>query len=554
MSRHVSPPRAAPGATGSAQARPRRRPPALPGKQVAQPARRRLIALLVAPGRGRIAGPCLAAGVLVALSLPPFGFWIRAGLGHAVLYVRLIGLSARQRAVAGAAAGIGLLALSLLWAWEFSAPGYVAMTIAETAMLTVCIVAIPPRRGTALAFPAAIVAFEAWISAWPFGGVPLGTIALGQVGGPLGQAARLGGPLLLTALACVCGVAIGEAFRAVRGAPRHGTAALASGALAALVAAWSVAAPDGGNGIAEVRAALVQGGGQRGLSQLEVAPSVVYDAQVRASAGLRRPLDLVLWPEDVIALDQPLAGTYQDRQLGALARSLGSTVVAGVTVDVGATRFLNQAVAWGPSGSIIATYEKIHRVPFGEYVPFRGFFAHFANLSAVPRDAIPGTRPNLIRTPAGPLDVMVSYEVFFSYLGRNGVRDGGQLMIVPTNTSSYLTGQVPAQEIAASRLQAISGGRDLLQSAPTGYSAVIDNHGRVLARSSLGTRDRIVATVERRDGSTLYVRFGDVPVLALMAAGFAAAWALAGWDLAGRDLAGRELTKRGRRRSGAQGR
>jgi apolipoprotein N-acyltransferase len=66
-------------------------------------------------------------------------------------------------------------------------------------------------------------------------------------------------------------------------------------------------------------------------------------------------------------------------------------------------------VAWGPTGHVVGVFEKVHRVPFGEYVPFRSFFAHFADLSGVPTDAVPGDGTGLMRTPAGPLGLMVSF-------------------------------------------------------------------------------------------------------------------------------------------------
>ena len=77
----------------------------------------------------------------------------------------------------------------------------------------------------------------------------------------------------------------------------------------------------------------------------------------------------------------------------------------------------------------------------------------------------------MLTTPAGKLGTMISYEVFYADRGRSPVRAGAQVLIVPTNTSSYATAQVPTQEIAASEVQAVQQGRDLLQSAPTGYSA-----------------------------------------------------------------------------------
>ena len=161
----------------------------------------------------------------------------------------------------------------------------------------------------------------------------------------------------------------------------------------------------------------------------------------------------------------------------------------------------------------MARFEKVHRVPFGEYIPDRAFFSHLANLSAVPLDAIPGHGDGLLKTPTAPIGTMVSYEVFYAARGRIATRAGAQVLIVPTNTSSYSNSQVPTQEIAASRLQAIAEGRDLVQASPTGFSAIVDHDGVVESRSSLGTRQVLFGDVRLRTGATVYERLGDLPVL-----------------------------------------
>ena len=290
---------------------------------------------------------------------------------------------------------------------------------------------------------------------------------------------------------------------------------------------WGAFAPDGGPPVRTLRVAVVQGGGRRGLSDLQVRPSVVYAAALQETMKVRPPVQLVLWPEDVVALSQPLRGSPEAAQLSQIARSLHATLVAGVTEPVGITQFRNEVAAYSPSGALVAVFEKVHRVPFGEYVPWRSFFSHLANLQAVPRDAVPGHGSGMIETPAGPVAVLVSYEVFFPDRGRSGVRAGGQLILVPTNTSSYSSEQAPAQEVAASRLQAIEEGRDLLQAAPTGYSAVLDNHGGVLQQTRLSVPAVLQAAVALRDGATLYTRTGDMPTVLLALCAVLAGWAVA---------------------------
>jgi apolipoprotein N-acyltransferase len=130
----------------------------------------------------------------------------------------------------------------------------------------------------------------------------------------------------------------------------------------------------------------------------------------------------------------------------------------------------------------------------------------------------------LMRTPAGPLGTLVSFEVFYASRSRTSVRAGAQLLIVPTNTSSYAAAQVPTQEVAADAVQAVETGRDLVQAAPTGYSTVVDHVGRVRQRSDLGQPAVLTATVALRRGFTVYDHLGDLPVVVLALLALAAGW------------------------------
>jgi apolipoprotein N-acyltransferase len=297
--------------------------------------------------------------------------------------------------------------------------------------------------------------------------------------------------------------------------------------LVAGVALLGAAAAPEGRPRGRLRVALVQGGGERGLLAVEREDTgEVFAAHLRASRRIDPPVDLVLWPEDVVDVSGPVRATEEDDELARLARRLDTTLVAGVVEDAGRTRFRNAAVAWGPGGRIVARYDKVHRVPFGEYIPFRSLIDRVADLGAIPRDAIAGTGTGLLDVPAAQLGTLISYEVFFEDRARAAVRDGAEVLIVPTNASSFRTGQVPAQELAAAQLRALETGRTVLQAAPTGYTAVVDWRGEVLERTRLGGPAVLQRTVARRSGQTWATQLGPRLGVTLAVLTLVLAWLL----------------------------
>ncbi len=461
-------------------------------------------------------------GLLLALSLPPWpsptGTWWLGIMGGAVLFAAVDGRRLRFRLGGGLAAGLGLYLPGLWWMRDFSLPGFVVTVLLEAAILAAALAVMPragPRGPRTAAFAAAVVLAEAVRGVWPFGGLPLAGIELGQAAGPLAPAARLGGRLLLVGLVALAGAGLAVLLTPVR--RRRGDRVLpgltALGLVVAAATAGAVA--PAGRLAGQLTVALVQGGGERGLRAVDTDSAPVFDAHLAASAAVGPGADLVLWPEDVADVDGAFAGSDEATALAALAAMLRATLVVGIVEDVGDDRFRNASVAFGPDGRVVDRYDKVHRVPFGEYIPARSLVARLADVSAVPRDAIAGRGPGVVDTPVGRFGVLISYEVFFQDRGRDAVRAGGRLLLVPTNASSYRDAQVPAQQLAVARLRALETGRWVVQAAPTGYSAVVDHRGRVLARSGLGGAAVLRHDVHLRTGRTVFVGLGAAPVVLL---------------------------------------
>ncbi len=104
--------------------------------------------------------------------------------------------------------------------------------------------------------------------------------------------------------------------------------------------------------------------------------------------------------------------------------------------------------------------------------------------------------------------------------------DGGEILLVPTNASSYSSTQMPALELAAARMRAIETGRWVLQAAPTGFTAAVDQRGRVRQRTDLGRRQVLHVDAARRSGATPYTRLGDGPFVVGALLALSLAWAL----------------------------
>jgi apolipoprotein N-acyltransferase len=480
----------------------------------------------ITPGaRWGSAGLGLLGGALATVSLPPFGLWPLGILGVAVFLLACEDRPVGSRALSGFAFGLGLFVPSLWWAQHFNWYGAVLLMIVEAAFFAAAAVAMTPGRGRTLSAVGAFVLVEALRQSWPLGGLPIGGVALGQTNGPLLPLARLAGPVgivlgIVVAAAGVRTLLTALAVRNTEGLEAARRATLAAGLLAFVVVCCVLGAlaPDGGPPIAQRRAAAVQGGGARGTSAEQVDPTSVTRATLAATDEVPAGTQLTVLPEDVVGLDRPLAGSWQAAALSAQARRLSTTLLAGVTTPGSPTTFHNFVVAYGPDGRLLGRVEKVHRVPFGEYVPARSLIAHFATLSGVPADAIVGTRPEVLQTPAGRLGVLISFEVFFADRSGDAVAHGATLLVVPTNTTSYPSSQMPAQELAAAKLQAVMRGRDLVQASPTGYSALIDNHGQVLERSQLSQHAVLSGVVSLRKGATPFSRIGSWPSLAIAAA------------------------------------
>jgi apolipoprotein N-acyltransferase len=482
----------------------------------------------------------LGGGFLVALSLPPWGWWPLAVVGIVVFEIAL-GTEPRRSARfwRGTAFGFGWLAMGMGWMWQLTVPGYLAASVIFAALHGVAALAAPTGRWRVLGRPAAQSLVEALRFSFPFGGVPLASLGIAQASGPLAGIARVGGVILITWVVFQLGFAIGAMIEAVRWRQPDW---IAFGGVTAAVAVLAVSflAPRGAATGRSLDVAAVQGGGEQGTRAIDVPSEVVTARHLEATRSIQpdATLDMVLWPENVIDTSN-FATSAELTALTAEAARLGVPIAVGVTEDVPDRpgRITNAQVVVTPSGAVTSRYDKVRRVPFGEYVPLRGILdAIGAPVDQVRTNAIAGTEPAVIELPDGtPMGVVISWEVFFGGRARDGVKAGGEVILNPTNGASYTGTIVQTQQVASSRLRAIETGRWVVQASPTGFSEFVSPDGEVIDRTSVSEQAVIRHQVELRTGRTWYVNLGDAPWIVLLLLTLAASWALTLVDRSRRD-------------------
>jgi apolipoprotein N-acyltransferase len=439
-------------------------------------------------------------------------------------------VSARYRAGLGFMFGLGWLAMGCGWMWQLTIPGYIAAALVFAGAHGIAGLISWQHNSALWALPAAHTLIEAVRFSFPFGGVPLASLGISQVAGPLGGVARVVGVIGLTWVVFQLGAAVAQSVMTLRWyrsrlRDRWRAAAMLAALIAPLLlATLALTAPRGTDTGRSIRIAAVQGGGRQGTSALQVPASLVAARHLEATSTIASDLnlDLVLWPENVLRI-RDLAFPEHPLFADVLAQSqrLGVPFAVGITEDADLTdrgargQITNAQVTLSPSGVITDRYDKVRRVPFGEYVPLRGLLTSLgAPVDQVLSDAVPGQGPAVLNHPGlPPMAVVISWEVFFGGRAREGVKQGGQLLLNPTNGASYTGTIVQTQQVASSRLRAIETGRSVIQVAPTGFSAVIDANGQLLERSAVSETRVIVADLTLRTGHTWYTRIGDGPLI-----------------------------------------
>jgi apolipoprotein N-acyltransferase len=496
----------------------------------------------------------IVAGVALCLSFPPFGWWYLAIAAFGMLAWVLT----RESTTLAGGFGYGFLFglafyLPLLpWIGGFvGAVPWFALCVLEAlfpALFGWGAVAIRRLSGWPFWFAALWVAQEWLKSTVPFGGFPWGVVGFSQTDGPLLGIVQLGGAPLLSFAVVLIGFSLAAMTFEVVKWWRHKdesqkaappAVVLPGVCISAVLLTTALAWPHvrhsglGAGDDPSITVAAVQGNVPRLGLEFNAQRRAVLDNHVRETAQLtadvragRAPQPMVvIWPENSSDID-PLTNPDAREEISTAADDIRAPIlVGGVVAAPGYSPdnpvATNSVIVWNPATGPADRHDKKIIQPFGEYLPWRGFFRHLSSYADRAGYFVPGDGNGVVNAAGVPIGVMTCWEVIFDRAAREAVQNGAQLLTVPSNNATF-TEAMSEQQLAFGRLRAVEHDRYVVVAGTTGISAIIAPDGRELAHTAFFEPAYLDMQVRLKTQLTLATRWGPEVQGLLVALGVAA--------------------------------
>ncbi len=221
---------------------------------------------------------------------------------------------------------------------------------------------------------------------------------------------------------------------------------------------------------------------------------------------------LIVWPETAA----PFYFQQHDLMHEAVvdvSKTSGSALLFGSPSyerEKGAVSYMNSAFLLKPDGTLIGRYDKVHLVPYGEYVPLRRYFPFIGKLVAGVGDFRSGKGFYPLSIDGHRLGVLICYEGIFPEAAAEYKRKGAELLVNITNDAWFGRTSAPIQHLSMTVFRAIENRLYLVRAANTGISAIIDPTGEIISRTGLYERTVLKGDVKIIDVRTCYAAYGDL--------------------------------------------
>ncbi len=239
-------------------------------------------------------------------------------------------------------------------------------------------------------------------------------------------------------------------------------------------------------------------------NEAEIEARVWRLSAAAGAAGAR----WIIWPESAVPRLLERDGAYR-AEVERFTRADNVWLLLG-SIGFGRDEdeYFNSVYSASPAGILPFRYDKVHLVPFGEYVPLVGRLALMRPLVHEVGSFTPGVSRLPLPSPAGPVGVAVCYEVAFPGLYASEVRRGAEVLATITNDGWYGDTAAPRQHLALAILRAAENRRFLVRAANTGISAIVDPYGKVTSRLEFGRQGFIREAVTPGTGVTPAAAWG----------------------------------------------
>ncbi len=243
----------------------------------------------------------------------------------------------------------------------------------------------------------------------------------------------------------------------------------------------------------------------------------IYRRLTREASGFRP--QLVVWPETSVPF------FFQDNikfspRVFEITKESGADLIFGSPAygrDGTGTRFYNRAYLLSPDGELSGYYDKVHLVPFGEYVPLKRFLPFVRRLVTAAGDFASGEKLEPLKLPHLSAGILICFEVIFPKLARIQTREGAKILVNMTNDAWFGMTSAPYQHLGMAVFRAVENRRPLIRAANTGFSAFIGPQGKIISQSRLFREEVLRREVKLGDSSlTFYTRYGDVFAVSLL--------------------------------------
>jgi apolipoprotein N-acyltransferase len=494
------------------------------------------------------------AGAILDAGFPDRSWWILAPVGVTLMLLALLGRGAWTGLVVGLVGGLSFWLIHISWLTLYLGPvpwlalaGLQSIFFAVGLALTAVVLTVGPRvwptvTGRLGVIPVIVAglwtAREAISAVWPYGGFAWGRVAISQSEGPFAPLVAWVGMSGLSFLMVWLSALVLQVWRerAVRVPAR---AAIAVAAVAVLLAlpAWPTL-PSGTS-----RIAAVQGASDAGLFAQNAPGQILSDHASATLPLVGEEVDFVVWPENGIDVD-PLRSEESARVADYISRSMDAPLIAG-TITERSGKYYNTSLLWKAGEGAVDLYDKVHPVPFAEYMPDREFWRPFAPdlIDLVSRDYEIGTRDNVFDIDGIVAGIAICFDIADDQLVLEMIDDNAEIILAQTNNADFGRTDESVQQLAIARLRAIEAGRTVVNISTVGTSAIITPDGATLDSLPTWEAGSMVQTVPLSSTVT--------PAMTL---GRALEWFVSGLGLAGVLfclLSGRTLRARSGLRTGA---